>query len=221
MASAKVKFKIKESALKDLRQAIAEETGRRMRNNFGDLRPLIEDSIDGEIDRNSDRFIPNSREAAELGVGSDGQIAVEKTETAWRALQVRSGQGVTTFSSRKAGSKASNVIGSITIDIDKEAFYSAPASVIDTPDSDAISRIPWMKWFIEGASLSEEGLPNARFSSRRPIPETSRTGGGIMIEGGLWDFQPRSVLLIEQMLDRIRIRIGRDLRAEGAVILRK
>lgn len=220
MVSTNVRIKIKNTDFDNIRKEIVKETGRIMRNNFGDLRPVIEDSIDDEISKNRNRFIPNQSEAAELGVGENGSISFEKTETAWEALQVKSGEGVTKFSARKFGGSSSLQIGNIEIDIDKESFFSAPRSIVATPDSTFISEIPWMRWFVEGATVGD--IPRAaRFSNRQPIPETSRTGRGIMIEGGTWDFRPRTTMLIEQLLDRIRIRVGRDLRINGATILRR
>jgi hypothetical protein len=226
----RLRFRIKNKDLEALRDEILAGIDRVARNNLFDLRPFVQDSIDKEITKNKNRFIPNAREAAELGVGKNGDIFFEKTETAWEALKVESGERVTSFSVTKARRTLKSAIlrrtiGDIRVDISEEAFYRRPRSRVKIGDSEILGadidtgfssdEIPWMKWFVEGKTIS-----GSRFSNRRPIPETSRTGRGIMIVGGQWVFRPRSVMVIDQLLDRIRIRIGRDLRAKGAVIAR-
>jgi len=209
-------FKIKNIDLAVARVIVQRQFGNILQENMKDFRPLIEDSIDDEIEKNKNRFIPNSVEAAQLGVGEGGEIAYEKTETAWEALQIKSGEGVTTFNIEKTGSGAGRTFANIYVDIGEHRFFKRPRSIIDTPDSEKIDKIPWMEWFIEGKEIG-----GVRFSRKTPVPETSRTGRGIMIEGGLWSFTPRSVMLIEQLIEKIRLRIGRDFRDKAAVILRR
>lgn len=214
-------FKIKKNVLKDLKDKIVESLGIKLRDNFGDLRPIIEQAIEEEIVKSSSRFIPTSKEAGELGVGEGGNVAVEKTETAWTALLPNSPAGVTTFSVRKSSRKnitAKFNIGTITINIDELAFFNAPLSIIETPDSDKIDQIPWMMWFIEGAKVQGSSFSNI---SRLKRSEVSRTGQGLMIEGGFWSFTPRSKANVGKLLERMRLNINKRLRSEGGNILRR
>lgn len=216
MSSIQTKFKVKKSVIEALKDAVLELTYKKFRNNFSDFRPVIEDAIDEEIVKSSSRFIPTLNEAGELGVGDEGTVTVEKTEVAWTALLSDSPEKITTFSVKKIKTVGLSKIGKVRVSINKELFFKSSLSTIDI-DSDTLPQIPWMKWFVEGAVIGTHGfvkIPQSR-------AHVSRTGKGLMIEGGLWSFTPRGKASIDKLLNRIRLSINRKLKSSGAKILRK
>jgi len=191
---AKIKFKVDQKFASQLRETLREELGIRMRNNFGDFRPIVNEAISAAIEQNKYMFIPNDQEAYELGVGEEGagEINRDKTEGAWK--QLLPGRGYVSFSVRKAGTKKNNNVGNIIININFEEFLEAPLSVVEKANEDAPNPIPWLDWFINGAYLGDFMFIGASSANRDIIDQFSRTGGGLMIRpegGGTWSFEPR------------------------------
>lgn len=212
MAKAKFQVSIKQGGIKGFFDRVSRLVGRRMRNNFGDLRPLVRETIDDEVEKNRNKFIPTRAEVAELGVGEEGSPS-PRVDSAWEALQAGKNNGVTVFSVRKKGTERGSIIGEINIEINEEVFYSLPESNIAT-ESKELPTIPWMRWLIEGETIG--GYDFVPFRAK-----ISRTGLGIMIKGGLWQFTGRGSSVYGNMLDNIRRSINRKLKSEGATILRK
>lgn len=181
MVDITIRTQIQQNSLQKLSGIITRLTGIKFRNNFNKLSPVIDEAITKTVTDNSDKFIPNDSQAAELGIGQGGDFDFDKINNAWRALLP--GGGFTTSLTRRMGTSRSSLIGLTNIDINVDGFLSAPISVIATPDSEEISEIKWMEWFLFGKTIS-----GFRFSDRQPITQTSRTGRGIMINGGLWFF---------------------------------
>jgi hypothetical protein len=214
MAKVGVKFKVKGSFAKELRALLTSLFSKKVQNNFGDFRPIIEAAIDEGVINTRAEFIPDDDEAAELGIGANGSIDNNRTQNAWGQLLVGSTSKAVTFSVRKDTKK--NRIGRVVVQIDERAFYDADLSNVPTPDSDVIDSIPWMEWLIEGAP-SDAVEPNYEFTSKTSEFGTSRTGEGRMIwkRGGMWTFPPARlgafVLLSNEIERQIEIAIRRDI----------
>jgi len=214
MAKVGVKFKVKGSFASKLKEVVSSLLGKRIQQNFGAFRPIVEEAIDEGVINTRQEFIPTDEEAAELGVGANGAIDRSKTQDAWGQLLVGSTSKAITFSVRKNTGK--DKIGSIAVNINEEAFYSADKSNVDTPDSDAIGTIPWMEWLIEGAPQGSV-LPNYAFTAEVGEYSNSRTGEGIMkwTRGGVWSFPPARLgafrLLTSEVERQIEIAIRRDI----------
>jgi len=210
MAGGLVNFKINQGSLRRIKGFISKLAKRRFRDNFADLQSVAEKAATEAIMRNSTKFIPNNREAAELGVGVAGSIRLDKTYEAWKLLLPSHAAKITVIKSIKTGSSA----GQISIDIDKPKFFNSRETNVSII-SPALRNIPWMEWFLEGAEIQ-----GARFSDRQPIPATSRTGRGIMIRGGLWRFRPQPEKLTSTLAD-INRTVAKAIKVRGAIILSK
>ncbi len=214
MTKVGIKFQVKGSILKELTNAVRSLFKKKVQRNFGAFRPSIEAAIDEGVINTRAEFIPDDDEAAELGVGSNGSIDFNRTQNAWGQLLIGSTSKSVTFSVEKDSRK--NKIGRVTVRIDKAAFFEAPLSNIETPDSDEIDSIPWMEWLIEGAP-NEAVLPDHAFSSQVSEGGESRTGAGVMIavRGGMWSFPPARmgafILLGREIERQVEIAIRRDI----------
>lgn len=181
----KVKFAPDSDALRELREEIKKETKGVLRNNFFDIRPFFRQAVDAGVEASRNEFIPTPREVGELGIGKDGSEDTKRTQGAYK--QLRTDGGFTKFSVVKQRPTArDNLLGAVIVSVEEEAFLDSELAKVPTPDSEAIDEIPWMRWLIFGAPTN----PNFRFVNRRPAPKTSRTGRGIMVEGGIWAFPP-------------------------------
>ncbi|MHA2063197.1 MAG: hypothetical protein ACXABY_02330 [Candidatus Thorarchaeota archaeon] len=182
-------------------------------------RPIIRESINDAFEETKTSFIPSSSEAGQLGIGEGGSVDEDRRLHAWRALLIpgRGQRGpVTSFRTARISQERDGVVFQIEVDIDEGAFFTAEASRVPTPDSDVLSEIPWMDWFINGQTIQGH-----RFN-RDTSSEVSRTGRGIMIKGGLWTFTPRSRDALGKALDEARRTINRRLKEGlGARILRR
>lgn len=210
-----IKFVPDESSFKALRKGVEAEGKRVLRNNFGDLRPFIEQAINDGVEASKDEFIPKAREIAELGIGAGGSEDVERTQGAYKKLRTDQGSSYTKFSVRKQRPTASNdIIGGIVVDTNREEFLNSSLAVVSTAESREIEEIPWMRWLIFGAPTNSE----FRFvgSSRA---KNSRTGGGIMVRGGVWIFPPARPGAFKILNDNIESRIVRFIKEKlGDVI---
>lgn len=216
MASVKFQFSIDRGFSRSLFDKISQIVGRRMRDNFGDVRPLVEETVNEAVEDNRGRFIPTNNEIAELGIGQGGSPD-NRSQTAWIALRPSSRNGVTSISVRKRGSEGTNLIGEIKISIDPELFYQQPDSIIPTPDSNEIDEIPWMNWLIEGKTINQHS-----FTDRLTPNSVSRTGRGIMINGGFWSINGRGAEVYSRILNDARLSVNRRLKTnEGVRILRR
>lgn len=183
MAKVGVKVKLGANSLKELEQIILDSFEKQARGNFGDFRPIVEEAINKAVVNTKEEFIPDDDEAAELGVGEGGLIDRSRTEGAWKQLLTRGPNSVMSFSVRRARGKG--LIGNITVSYTEEALLEAPLSNVLTPDSFEIRSIPWLKWLIRGAPT------NSSFEfTEETTGSFSRTGGGVMIKGGIWRFSP-------------------------------
>jgi len=219
MVNVKFQFSINQSVAKAILNRIISRVKRGARNNFADLRPLVEEAIDEAVEKRKGGFIPTDGEAEELGIGDGGSIDRGKTNLAWTALKASERAGVTRFSVRKKGAEGTDIIGEIKISIDESAFYTAPRSIVDTPDSD-IGQIPWMQWFIEGKTIQGDTFTNQ--APRDVLQRVSRTGGGIMIFGGLWQFTGKGRQTFTRLVDEARLITNRKLKSRAAArILRR
>lgn len=215
MANLKVGLQVKGKLAAQLREIVTKKWGKKARNTFADFRPFIEEAIDEGVINSRENFIPTDDEAAELGVGKGGNIDREKTQGAWRELLVDSPSRSTVFSVRKTSRK--NQIGEINVRIDEAAFFGAPPCNVEIDDSFFISNIPWMNWLIEGAETNPEFEFNDEASVKTRI--VSRTGRGIMVQGGIWAFEaanPNAFRNTNEEIDRqigivIRRNIGKVL----------
>lgn len=202
MVSLRVRFAPDQDALRQLREEAQQEAKRVIRGNFGDLRSFVSTAINAGVEATRNEFIPNSREIAELGVGRNGQPDTSRTEGAYKQLRTDSQTPFTRFTIRRQRPTArDNLIGAVTITIDEQSFLNSKLAKVPTPDSENIDEIPWLRWLIFGAPTNT----NFRFINRRPIPKGSRTGGGIMVEGGIWAFPPAragAFTLLSQNVER-------------------
>ena len=214
MTDLRIKLQVNTSLTGTFGNIFRKVVRKKLHQNAEKLRPFIRNIINDTIEHNKFLFIPTDRQAAELGVGNAGAIDDSKISGAWRLLQIE--QGGLNFKYDTASS-ISNSIGTIRVSLNREGLFSADISNIDTPDSannpGGISQIPWMKWFIEGKQIS-----GVRFSNKTPILETSRTGEGIMIRGGMWDF-PDNEQNVDKLIEKIRNNLTRSLRSRGSKIL--
>ena len=197
-----------------LAEKLQEKINKKLRSNFGKLRPNIETAINRGVERSKRQFTPDAEEIAQLGVGQGGSPDIDRIQNAYRELRTDFGRkGITRFSVRKAGTGAGILIGKLSVQVKKETFLSSGLPVVKTPDSKAISEIPWMRWLIRGKQISG-------FEFKKSSKKTSRTGMGVMISGGIWDFKPArpNAFLI---LDRnIRHSIAKTIQGLGARIVK-
>lgn len=183
-----LRFSINQRTSNEIAEAaknkIAEAVVSRARKNFSRIKAPLAEKIDQAIEDNAEYFTPTDQEAFQLGIGKDGAIDEDKRANGWRNFLISSRSGVTKINVRRGEGKTG--IGNIAITIDYLKLFQMPESIAETPDSKKIDIIPWMEWFIDGKEITEYSfLPT-------PKSKVSRTGGGIMVEGGLWDFIPNS-----------------------------
>ena len=185
MARLGIDFKIDRGSLfNQLKTALRSVFNRSARKNFGDFRPFIQKAVNEAVTEQRFSFIPTNDEAAELGVGAGGRIDRGKTHGAWRQLLIGDPSSIVEFSVTR--SRRTNEIGNIRIKYNEDEFFSSSLSNVDTPDSFRIRSIPWMDWLINGAPTNSA----FEFTSEVPQGADSRTGRGIMIRGGIWQFPP-------------------------------
>ena len=206
MARVRINFEVRQRQAERLRERLERVAGARVRNNFGDFRPFIERAINRAVNDNKNDFIPDVNQAGELGVGRNRSIDREKTDGAWR--QLFAGE-ITSFSVRQR--RGARQLGTIKINIDERRFFEAPLSIVETADGE----LPWMRWFIRGASI--EGY---EFDQGPPVPRASRTGRGVMVEGGLWRFRAPNPRAIENLLINMRLRVENSIRRNAGSVLR-
>lgn len=183
-----LRFSINQRTSKELAEAAAEKIRdaviERARDNFKKSKSTIEDVVDNVIREKNYLFQPTDQEAYELGIGANGTIDENKRSNAWEVLLVSSRRGVTRVTTRRGEGKTG--IGNIQIHINYLALFEQPECHVYDEDLD----IPWMQWLIEGGEVLEH-----QFFGSRLTGSASRTGGGIMIKGGLWRFPPQSNLI--------------------------
>lgn len=214
MARVRLKFSTSQRELQELRDEIVSDLKRRIRNTFADIRPFVEDAINAGVEESRGQFIPDDREAAELGVGQGGQIDTSRTEGAYKQIRTDSSNSVTSFSIRKQRQSArDNLIGAITVTIDEDELFNSNLARIDTPDA-VIEEIPWLRWLIMGAPTN----PDFGFVGRSNA-KSSRTGGGIMVVGGLWSFPPARIGAIPILSNTIERRISNFIREDIGDVL--
>jgi len=212
MADIAFKFEARVGALEQLANVINDLLRRKARNNFGDIRPFVEDGIERAVEASKDQFIPNENEVAELGIGVGGAPDENRINGAYRQLNPDDPSSTTKFSVQKTNRRGS--VGRVKITIDNDVFYSAELSKVSTPDSDKIDEIPWMRWLIEGAPIN----PEYAFKSLMGI-RTSRTGRGIMVRGGVWDFPPARSSAFAILRENIEREVKKNVEREVGRIL--
>lgn len=206
-----LKFRIRKSELeRQIREEVKRRGSERVRRDFGRFRPFIAEAINDGVRESSNFFIPSQRRVYALGIGEGGSIDHEKLD-AWKQLLVESfgSNEIVQFSITKSGSNRRGLIGTIEINVDEEALLNSDLARIETPDSDKIDEIPWLRWFIEGKTVSTH-----RFLRTSKPRQNSRTGGGIMVEGGLWTIPPRPATfrkLSQNILKNLRGSIRKNI----------
>ena len=63
-----------------------------------------------------------------------------------------------------------------------------------------------MEWFLNGAVVG-----GFRFSGKKPVPSSSRTGGGIMIKGGAWQFSPQGINTFKNVVSTVDANLKKRL----------
>lgn len=190
---------------------------RDLQKNFNSLRDEVGKGIDEAVDGFADLLGAgmSNQQAAELGIGDDGSIDTNKINNAWKQLLSKppglsAAERPTAFSVTKLRSKSG--IGTIRITMDSNKLYRLPLSIVET-DSDINEGdgfddnvIPWLKWFIEGKAIS--GYQFTSNPKKRVNLDVSRTGRGIMILGGFWDFPQGQdpFPLIERAIEELAVR---------------
>lgn len=172
------------------------------------IREILGKVVDEAIRKRAGDFIPTDEQAVELGVGTfQGSIDKERLVTAWTYLLINGpdeANKVTTLSiTTREGKKAD--ISRIKVRILEEGFLALPINNLEI-ESEELTIIPWMDWFLNGAVIS-----GFRFSSKPPIPASSRTGGGIMISGGMWSFPPQGLGVFKRLINTIDIDLHRKM----------
>jgi len=208
MAKELIEFKIVRGSLEKAKNLFGQFIRREFKDNFANLKPLVEDAVERTITENKERFIPSDDEAAQLGIGTGGALRTDKTQGAWKLLSPKHPSKVMTV--KVIGGIGGN--GTVEINLNTDIWFDAPECNVEVSDT-AFPNIPWMEWFIDGKTIV-----GARFSRHLPIPKTSRTGRGIMISGGLWMFLPRLFILLDTM-DDVRVDAARAIKSRGAKIL--
>lgn len=174
-------------------------TDNALRDKFSiSTKERIVDEVDKAVRQSRVEFIPSNDEAAELGVGEDGKFS-KRIDTAWEGLLASVGKATQVSFNR---SKTEGQIGQMVVTVDWQAFFELEDSKIDASDSD-IGIIPWMRWYIEGEVISGSQFLGGKYS----FPP-SRTGAGIMVEGGLWRMPPHPIGPIE-LAERIQTRLAK------------
>jgi hypothetical protein len=204
MAKVKIKFSPDSQAFEELRREIEQDLKRNVRNNFGDLRPFIKDAVNAAVEGTRGEFIPSPSEVAQLGVGAGGQEDKSRTEGAYKQLRTDDPNSVTSISVRKQRPNArGDLVGTITVSVDTRRLLVSDLARVPTPDSEAIDEIPWLDWLINGAPTNSD----FRFVRKIGRNSVSRTGDGIMVEGGFWRFPPARPgafqILSEAIEDRV------------------
>lgn len=195
------------SKLNDIANALRKKARRRLKTNVKEIRQIVANAINTTVHRNRNLFIPTDQEAHELGIGEDGEIDTDRTNGAW--LELLTTGEATQFSVEEIPGES---FGLIQVVISEELLFSLPLSNIPVDpskdeDAEQINNIPWMRWLIEGAPAN----PNYGFdSSNRGI--ASRTGGGIMVFGGVWSFPPARPNAFATLISEIEKKIRRDVK---------
>lgn len=188
-------------------QDIAEE----IQKEIDKFRPIIEADIDRVIAKNKDRFniqIAGGNDlVAELGLGQDGEANEFKINNAWKGLQIKYDSGKLAKATSLTFSKAKKNLGATNINFKTTtAFYKLNLTTY-TNEGAAGGTIPWMEWFIEGATTKGYSIKFLRDQrgANTPITENlqnfgatirnrSRTGEALMFKsksGPFWRINPR------------------------------
>lgn len=185
-------------------------TNAKVAGGLNSIRPALRKVVDDAIRKRAGDFIPTDAQAAELGVGNfAGGLDRQRLVTAWTHLLLDGPDNerkVTVLSIvTRRGKKAS--VSRIKVRILEEGFLALPINNLPI-ESVELPTIPWMDWFLNGAVIG-----GVRFTSKAPIPATSRTGGGIMIKGGLWSFPPQGLGVFNKLINTIDIDLHRKMLA--------
>ena len=217
MAKVGLKIQPKGNLLKDLGNLIATKFGAKARNSAADFRPIVESAIIQGVSDNKSEFIPSTLEAYELGIGDGGNVDTSRTHGAWEQLLPQNPLKITTFSIVKNTTKLNFLkrlkIFNLSVNVDEEKLYEAELSRIPTPDSNVIDEIEWMRWMIQGSPVVGK-----RFL-RTNKAVTSRTGGGIMVKGGLWEFEPTHNFAFDNLIEGIESNIVKAVRRDIGKVL--
>ncbi|TFH25904.1 hypothetical protein E4G67_00160 [Candidatus Bathyarchaeota archaeon] len=203
--------------LKAISDAVKKKTRRRLTNNISEIRQITADAINRAVEKNKNLFIPTDDEAAQLGIGEGGSIDTDRTTGAWREL-LTTGQAVK-FLVQKTGRSKTGAFANLQIEIGEELFYNLDLSnmpIQESKDLDTELRnnIPWMRWLIEGAPTNTE----YRFTTKNK-GVVSRTGGGIMIKGGIWEFPPAHPGAFDALISSIETTIRKNIKSNVGKIL--
>lgn len=205
------------SKLQDIQNAVNKRAKKILVNNVKKIDSIVEESINKAVRENQGDFIPDDREAGELGIGQDGRIDESKRDGAWKKLLIttRGQQAVTTFTILEQGGSRPD-FARLFIVIDEELLYKdelSNVSIEPSKDNEAeqISNIPWMRWLIEGAPRN----PLYRF---RPSG-LGRTGEGTMRKSGVWNFKPRRFGAFERLAENIEKTVRNNIKRNIGKVL--
>lgn len=164
--------------------------------------PELNAVVNQTIEENKELFIPDNREAGELGIQSAqkfplrdqagrptpqvGAIEERRRSGAYRNLLIGS-PGSSAIVEASISPRRVGTIANYRVAWDKDIFFSAIDSRFDivTVQDNEPFELRWMEWFLEGKVIAGHA-----FSPFAPV--SSRTGRGIMVQGGIWEFRPRS-----------------------------
>lgn len=193
MAKARISSKSINKFIKKLEVA-AENIQREIQNELLlDIRAETEKVIDNH---KGDFTIPADR-IGEFGVGKNNSPDIQKVNNAWHSLLPNPGgqKQVTnikflkkkntfgfqfTISSRFYELEATTYVNDSFNALEKKLIGSNSIDEeIDAEIEDEI--IPWMEWFLEGKTIQ-----NFHVQELKKPSKASRTGGALMVGGGLW-----------------------------------
>lgn len=219
MARIGINFRTKESLGKKLKDTLLDLFGKKVRDNFADLRPFIEEAISDGVINSSEEFQATDNEAHELGIGDGIGIDRSKSQEAWRQLLPSSKSHYISFTIKKTSVDRFGKLGTITISVDKDAFLDDDLCKIETEKGRIL---PWMDWLINGAPL----ITTHAYLPKPFTNGISRSGRGIMIKGGIWSFAPSKPFAFEilakqidfQVVKTVRKNIGSVFNSQGKVV---
>jgi hypothetical protein len=189
MAKATLNISVKGDLRGQLKSELNDRIARAAREAVAVMKPVVDKAVDRAIEKNKEDFIPTDDEAHELGIGSNGVLDRGKIDRAYRGMLTSANNGVTNTETEVGAGTGFGNIGSVRARVNFEVLFKTDlARTIATNTKKGQTAqdfldIPWMEWLLDGASIQGWNFKDGTF-------DFSRTGGGIMRPGGLWQFPP-------------------------------
>lgn len=214
MANISLKLKASKIEEKGLARAILRRTKELFSEPaaLGRITDAVENSVNKAVEASKDSFIPTFQEAIELGIGEGGSVDFDRVNNTYKILRTDSPYKFTTVEITKARGFSS--LYTVKININEVGPLSVQESIIPTPDSNKIDQIPWLDWLINGSPTL-----SYRFFDKPFIP-TSRTGGGIMVKGGVWSQEPRRPFAFDALKHTVDLSLRVDISSAIGEIVR-